>query len=120
MTDQAVRDNLRRARKRANLRQKDVADAIAVDVRTFQRWEKGEVDPQGGWDRYLADLAEALGTTPAALRGEEEPGDPTPPPAGDGDAELRAEVHALRDEIAALRRYLMDPEAVREAARRLG
>lgn len=34
-------------RKRAKLTQQNVADAIGVQLRTYQKWEKGEVKPDG-------------------------------------------------------------------------
>lgn len=38
---------LKKFRTRANLTQQNVADSIGVQLRTYQKWEKGEVKPDG-------------------------------------------------------------------------
>ncbi|MCM1439790.1 MAG: helix-turn-helix domain-containing protein [Roseburia sp.] len=38
---------LKKYRKRAELTQQNVADSIGVQLRTYQKWEKGEVKPDG-------------------------------------------------------------------------
>lgn len=122
-THQQFADSLRTRRKALGMSQEDIAKALSIAGRTVQRWEGGET---GGYRRYLSPLADLLQTTPAALQGEEEhpelraTGHSTAAPHdGDDVAELRDQVASLTDEIRALRRYLLDPAAVRAEARRL-
>ena len=57
-------ENIRTARNEVKLTQANVAAAGSTDIRTYQRWETGNVEPSAS---NLALIANALGTTTDAL-----------------------------------------------------
>ena len=64
------KDALKRARKQSGLTQKEVAEAIAANERTYQKWEGGETTPDG---YYLLKLINWLNISdPLSLIIEEE------------------------------------------------
>ena len=113
---------LGRARTELGLSQEEAAKATGVDVRTWRRYESGEVnDPARGFDvrtvarrRFLARVTRELGLTEAQLVSAAEP--LAEAPRADGHV-LQPARHFVgrRAELATLRAWLDDP-AVRVIA----
>lgn len=113
---------LGRARTELGLSQEEAAKATGVDVRTWRRYESGEVnDPARGFDvrtvarrRFLARVARELGLAESQLVAAA--GAPTGAPRADGHVLQPARHFVGRGaELATLRAWLDDP-AVRVIA----
>lgn len=99
-TARQIASRIRTARLLANETQEDVARALGMTVRTYARWESAESLAFMG---HLDELAEAFGTSRAALLGDDE---------GDQDARMRA----MESELRELRELLLNPDRLRAAA----
>lgn len=106
---------LGRARTELGLSQEEAAKATGVDVRTWRRYESGEVnDPARGFDvrtvarrRFLARVARELGLAESLLVSAE---DPAAAPRADGHVLQPARHFVGRGaELATLRAWLDDP-----------
>lgn len=89
--------NLRRLRKQAKMKQKDLAHAVGVTAMTISNYENGNTVPDS---KLLGLLAKTLNVTPHALLGlkiNELEG-----------IEILNKIEELKDDSVALRRYLME------------
>jgi transcriptional regulator with XRE-family HTH domain len=53
----SLADNLRTTRNKQKITQQEIADFIGVDIKTYARWESGEVSIK---DPYIPKIAECL------------------------------------------------------------